>query len=104
VQVGEWLKTQPEDDPIIMVGNPPAFYYHTGLWAIVVPNESVEQTLMAAQRYRARYLVLDENCPGPLNSLYQGQERYAALELVWDSAHGAPPDTVVYRILDKTEQ
>jgi 4-amino-4-deoxy-L-arabinose transferase-like glycosyltransferase len=103
-QVGKWLEAQPEVDPIVMLGNPPAFYYHTGLRAIVVPNENVDQTLMAAQRYGARYLVLDRNCPAPLDSLYQGRERHPALDLVWDSSHGAPSGIVIYRILDPAEQ
>ena len=104
VQVGEWLRTQPEVNPVVMVGNPPAFYYHTGLQAIVVPNENVDRTLAAAQRYNARYLFLDRDYPSPLGDLYHAREQHPSLGLVWDSAHGAPCSVVVYRFLGHEDQ
>jgi hypothetical protein len=100
VQVGEWLRLQEETNPIVMVGNPPAWYYHTGLRAIVVPNEHVLHTLAAAYRYGASYLILDGNHPRPLSGVFQETEHHPALELAWDWTRGAPPDVLVYRILD----
>ena len=55
-----------------MTGNPPGFHYHTGLPAIVVPNEPPDRLLIAARQYGASYLILDENRPPPLADLYAG--------------------------------
>ncbi len=86
VAVGEWLMANEPDRPVVMVGNPPAFHFHTGLPAIVVPNEGLERTLAAAHRYGAKFLVLDENQPAPLTPLYQGHETSPALNLVWQKS------------------
>ena len=56
-----------------MVANPPAFWYHTGHPAIVVPNEGVETLLNVCERYGVSYLVLDSNRPSPLGALYEGR-------------------------------
>jgi len=98
-KVGDWLQAQGADEPVVMVGNPPAFNYHTGLQAIVIPNEGVERTLQAARRYGAGYLVLDQNRPEPLAALYEGRETHPALPVVWGAAMGGPYDVVVFRIL-----
>ena len=103
VLVGKWLKAQPEADPVVMVGNPPAFHFHTGLQTIVIPNENIDRTLAAAQRYGARYLILDRNYPAPLGDLYHGVEHHPALDRVWDSAHGAPSGVVVFRFPERSE-
>ena len=58
---------------VVMVGDAPGFYYHTGLAAVSVPNEPVEVLLQAAARYNVTYLILDENRPQPLDVLYGGQ-------------------------------
>jgi hypothetical protein len=100
VLVGEWLETRSKDAPVVMVGNPPAFYYHTGLLAVVIPNENVQQMLSAAQKYGVRYLILDRNYPAPLNDLYQGREDYPGLELAWDPARGAPEGVMIYQLLE----
>jgi hypothetical protein len=98
VRVGEWLEKQSEVTPIVMVGNPPAFYYHTGLLATVVPNEGIERALAAAQQYDVSYLILDENYPAPLGELYQGLASCRDVELVWDPVRGAPQGVMVYKL------
>jgi hypothetical protein len=100
VQIGRWIKAHTEEEPVVMVGNPPAFTYHTGLWSIVLPNEGVADTVRAAQRYGARYMVLDQNRPTPLAALYNGQETHPALAVVWDERLGAPAGTVVLEIVE----
>jgi hypothetical protein len=69
-------------EAVIMVGNPPAYYYHTGRPALSVPNESPETVLAAADRYGATYLLLDEDRPWPLDELYQGHIALPRLSLV----------------------
>jgi 4-amino-4-deoxy-L-arabinose transferase-like glycosyltransferase len=97
-QVGEWLQAQGEGEPIVMVGNPPALTYHSGLPAIAVPNEGVERTLAAARRYGADYIVLDHNRPEPLSALYEGREKDPGLQLVWNAEMGAPAGVAVFRV------
>jgi 4-amino-4-deoxy-L-arabinose transferase-like glycosyltransferase len=100
IAVGDWLQAQQAGQPVVMVGNPPAFNYHTGLQAIVVPNEGVERTLQAARRYGAAYLVLDQNRPTPLTALYEGKQTHPTLAPVWTAELGAPPGVVVFRVMD----
>ena len=69
------------DDAAAMVGNAPAFYYHTGHPAYSLPNEPIETVLAAAARYQISYIVLDENHPIPLANLYN-ESQHPALELV----------------------
>jgi hypothetical protein len=67
---------------VVMVGDPPGYWYHGGGPSIAVPNEPVETVLAVADRYGARYLVLDRNRPRPLVSLYEGIETHPRLNLV----------------------
>jgi hypothetical protein len=56
----------------VMVGIAPAFYYHTQIPAISVPNEPIEVVVETAERYGIDYLVLDQNHPAPLRDIYTG--------------------------------
>ena len=83
---GAWLDArQVPDGAIVMVRNPPGFWYHTARPAIVVPNEGIDGLLHAAARYRAAYLLLDKNYPKPLRPFYAGEEQDARLKqaAVW---------------------
>jgi hypothetical protein len=70
------------DDAVVMAGNAPAIFYHTGRAAINVPNEPPSILVEVAERYGARYLILDENYPQPLADLYHGNEEYPAIKLI----------------------
>lgn len=59
---------------MVIVGNPPGFWYHTHRPAVVVPNGDVAALLAVAERYHAEYLLLDGNHPAPLAALYAGEE------------------------------
>jgi hypothetical protein len=73
-EIGAWLNARGvPDKSIVMVGNPPGFYYHTGVPAVVVPNGDVETLLEVCGRYEVNYLVLDSNRPVPLVALYEGR-------------------------------
>ena len=69
-------------EAIVMVGNPPKFFYHTGLRAITVPNEPPATLIEAAQAYEVDYLVLDNNRPVPLIPLYQAETQFSEIELI----------------------
>ncbi len=95
IEIGRWIRARTEAEPVVMVGNPPAFTYHTGLWSVVLPNEGIAETVEAAQRYGVQYIVVDQNRPTPLASLYSGEETHPALALVWREDLGAPAGFVV---------
>jgi hypothetical protein len=59
-------------DAIVMTGDAPGFYYHTGLPAIIVPNEPPQILPEIAARYGATYLILDADRPKPLADFYEG--------------------------------
>lgn len=73
---------------VVMTGDPPGLHYHSGLPAIATPNEPPEVLLQVAQRYGARYLLLDADRPGPLNDLYQGRDQTISLLLARDFGDG----------------
>jgi hypothetical protein len=89
-----WLAGRGETDSLVMVGDPPGYWYYGGGLSIVVPNEPVETTLAVADRYGAHYLVLDANRPAPLASLYEGTTTHPRLSLV----ESLPGDLRIYRI------
>jgi len=80
---GAWLGAHDvPDDTVIMVGNPPGFWYHTHRPTVVVPNGDVEALLAAADQYGVRYVLLDRNRPAPLAGLYAGETPHPRLRTV----------------------
>ncbi|MFQ6099693.1 MAG: ArnT family glycosyltransferase [Anaerolineae bacterium] len=73
LEIDVWLDGHDvPDSTMVMVGNPPAFWYHTRRPAVVVPNGDSDALLEVCARYRADYVVLDENRPGALAGVYEG--------------------------------
>jgi 4-amino-4-deoxy-L-arabinose transferase-like glycosyltransferase len=66
----EWLAVRDQLGQLVMVGDPPSYWYAGGGPSVVVPNGPVETLLAVADRYGARYAVLDHNHPAPLEPLY----------------------------------
>ncbi len=89
-----WLAGRGEANALVMVGDPPGYWYYGGGPSIVVPNEPVETALAVADRYGAHYLILDANRPAPLAALYEGTTTHPRLSL----AESLPGDLRVYRI------
>ena len=85
LEVGNWLAEQGARKATVMVANPPAFWYHTGHPAVVVPNGDVEALLAVVDRYDVRYVLLDRNRPTLLARLYTGDEPHPHLQpaAVW---------------------
>jgi hypothetical protein len=80
-------------DTVVMVGDAPGFYYHTGLPAIIVPNEPPQILPEIAARYGASYLILDEDRPRPLADFYEGQTSLSEIQPIQRFGE----DTVLYR-------
>ncbi len=72
-------------DAVVMTGNPPMFYYHTGMAAISLPNEPAEEGLQTAIRdFGVGYLLLDFDHPATVDSVWSGREVPGNFELVAD--------------------
>jgi len=71
--VGAWLEEHAAPADLVMINNPPSFYYHTGRFSIVVPAEDPETLVEVCDRYGVRFVVLDHNIVGALVPLYQGR-------------------------------
>jgi 4-amino-4-deoxy-L-arabinose transferase-like glycosyltransferase len=69
---------------LFMVNNPPCFYTQTGMQAIPIPDGDPDTLLSAADRYGARYVILDSNVPDGLLPLYQQAVSVPRLQKVWE--------------------
>jgi hypothetical protein len=71
VEIARWLDAHARADDVVMTADPPAFYNASHHRSIVIPTDSIEAILRAAQKYNARYLVLQFDHPKPLNEVYR---------------------------------
>jgi hypothetical protein len=77
--VSDWLDGQAPDDPLVMVVDPPAYYYLTHRPAIVIPNNEVGVIVEVARRYHADYLILEYDHVWSLDPIYRGEASHPAL-------------------------
>lgn len=62
---------------VVVVRNPPAYFIMTGRQAIVVPFGDVQMLLDAAEKYNARYVILENiKGAGPVYDLYEHPQNY----------------------------
>ena len=80
--IGQWLKSEGVAGKPVMIGDAASFTWHTGQPAIAVPNNPLGTIVAVADRYGARYLVLDGARPRTTDGLYTGREAHSRLELV----------------------
>ena len=93
-EIDHWLdESKISEDTIIMVGDPPSFWYHSGRYAVVVPNEDVATLREVVERHRVEYILLDRDHPVPLTALYNGEE-----EVAWLRAVASWGDEVLYAV------
>jgi len=78
-------------DAVVLVNNPPGFTWHTGRPSLVVPNGNAATVAAVAQRYGARYWILESAHPAPLDDVYRNP---AAVGSPWhyigNAGNGAP--------------
>lgn len=55
---------------VVLVNNPPGFHLAAGRPAIAIPDGGADILLAAAEKYNARYLILESNHPPDLESLF----------------------------------
>ncbi|MGQ9850220.1 MAG: ArnT family glycosyltransferase [Aggregatilineaceae bacterium] len=70
-------------EAVVMVNDPPALYYHTGLAGVVVPNASPDVLPELAARYGVTHLRLDVDRTAPFSGLFLGQETRPYLQLIY---------------------
>lgn len=83
-EIGRWLADQGEANALVMVGDAPAFTWHTGQPAITIPNEPPGTIVAVAKHYDARYLLLDKARPRTTDALYEGRLDVSAVEQVYE--------------------
>ena len=79
--IGDWLAGQGADDAVVMVGDAPGFTWQTGHLSIAIPNEPLDTILAVADRYGARYLVLDSTRPRTTDALYEEETAHPRLAI-----------------------
>jgi len=94
-EVDRWLTDQETADAGVVVGNPPAFWYHTRRAAIAIPNGDVETLLAVADRYDVRYVLLEPDHPAGLADLYAGAMEHPRLRVLRTWSEGR---TVLYGV------
>ena len=89
-------------DAIVMVNDPPMFYYQTGLSGIVVPDAPPQTIEELAFRFHVGYLILDQNRTESLADVYDKQDMPPFLQLIGQYSDPANPTSSpvrVYRIM-----
>ncbi len=83
-QIAAWLGENAPPEAAVLVNNAPSFHYHSHRPCLSIPNEELETVIAVARRYGARYLVLEQNHPRPLQALYLSEEEepYPGLNLI----------------------
>ena len=102
-QLVDWLNARGHTEQVVMVADPPGYWYAGGGPSIAVPNEPVETVLAVADRYGARYLVLDANRPSPLAQLYEGNVSHPRLPTVHTLSDHAGQTVVVLEIVPSSD-
>ncbi len=60
-------------DAVVMVNDPPAFYYYTGRSGVVLPNAPPDVIPALASRYGVTHVIIDSNRTAPMDGLYTGK-------------------------------
>jgi hypothetical protein len=96
--VSTWLRERGSEDSLVMVVDPPAYYYFTHRPAIVIPNEEIEGILEVGRRYDADYLILEYDHVPSLDPLYHGQARHPSLQLLHSFRDSNGDLVQIYRV------
>jgi hypothetical protein len=94
-QIGQTLPP----DAIVMVNDPPAFYYHTGRSGVVLPNGGPEVVEALAARFGVTHVIVDVNRTAPLDGLYAGVNLPPFLTLADRQTLPDGTSIVIYRVV-----
>lgn len=98
VTVSQWLDDHGPDDVLVMVVDPPAYYYFTHRPCVVIPNEPLDGVLGVANKYGADYLILEYDHVPSLDPLYRGDASHPALALQHWFRDASGNEIQIYRI------
>ena len=69
-------------EDVVMVNNPPGYFAMNGRGAIAIPDGDLDTLLLAADKYNASYLILDENYPQGLSEIYKFPRDFPELNYI----------------------
>ncbi|MBW8011165.1 MAG: hypothetical protein FVQ83_07990 [Chloroflexi bacterium] len=78
---------------VVLVKNPPGYFAATERAAIVIPNGNLETLLTVAQRYSARFVLLEADHTVGLDGLYENPANHPGLQYL-----GVFEDTHLFRL------
>jgi hypothetical protein len=84
--------------PIVMVADPPDYYYATGQHAVLWPTQNLATTLDAAQTYSVSYILFTPNYGKEGQQIWRARLTDRRLKLIWSSASGK-----LYRFLGSSK-
>ncbi len=97
--VGDWLAVHAAPADLVMVNNPPSFYYHTGRSSVVVPAEGPATLVEVCERYGVRFVVLDHNVVPALRPLYRGEVAHPRLAERARLGPSAGQPVIIYEVV-----
>ncbi len=100
-QLVGWLNARGHIEHVVMLGDPPGYCYAGGGPSIVLPNEPVDTVLTVADRYGARYLILDHNRPEALAPLYEGSGVHPKLSPIYEFDDESGRPVIILRIFPR---
>jgi len=81
-------------ESLIMINNPPGYFVSTGIPAIVIPDGNLDTLTAVAERYGARYVVVQKDHVAGLSVLYESPGDVAGMRYV-----GNAGDAKLYEVL-----
>jgi 4-amino-4-deoxy-L-arabinose transferase-like glycosyltransferase len=74
--------------PIVMVADPPDYYYATGQHAVLWPTQNLSTVLDTAQTYSVSYILFTPNYGKEGQRIWQTSLTDSRLQLIWSSSSG----------------
>lgn len=97
--IARWLDQNAHADDMVMVVDPPSFYNISHRRAVAIPTDDVDAVFVAAQRYRARYVIVEYDHPRPLEDLYKERAPVSGLKRVADFRDGMNRPAMLYEVV-----
>lgn len=97
--IAQWLDLHARQNDGVMVVDAPAFYNVSHRRAIMIPtDQDTTAILRAAQKYGARFLILEFDHPSPLKDLYSLRSEISGLTRVADFRDALDRPVTLYQI------
>ena len=97
-EIAAWLIQNTRAEDVVMVVDPPTFYNLSHRRAVAIPTDNVDAVFSVANKYHARYLILEFDHPKPLADLYQQRMTVPGLERIADFRDALGRPAIVYEV------